>query len=169
MTASERGLLAQWHPPVDEIDGVRVQGLKRRDDTRGWLLELFRSDELPTGFLPAMAYFSQTMPGVIRGPHEHVEQTDYFVFAGPGEFRLFLWDRRELSPTFGRHEQWTVGESLPTAVTVPPGVVHAYKNVGLVPGLVFNAPDRLYCGPGRNDPVDEIRWELRSDSPYVID
>ena len=48
-----------------------------------------------------MAYVSVTKPGVIRGPHEHVNQTDMFVFVGPGEFELHLWDRRESSPTKG--------------------------------------------------------------------
>ena len=154
---------------VAGIDRVIVRFLQKRSDERGWLLELFRKDELPASFCPAMAYFSQTLPGVVRGPHEHVAQTDYFVFAGPGDFRLYLWDRREASQTRGAHVQYVFGESAPAAVIVPPGVVHAYKNVGDVPGLVFNAPDRLYGGPGRRLPVDEIRWEHREDCPYAVD
>jgi len=54
-------------------------------------------------------------------------------------------------------------------VVVPPRVVHAYKNVSQVPGLVFNSPDRLYAGWGRNRPVDEIRHEDDRHSPFVID
>ena len=52
---------------------------------------------------------------------------------------------------------------------VPPGVVHAYKNVGNEPGLVFNCPDRLYKGVGRKEPVDEIRHEEHTDSLYQLD
>lgn len=151
------------------ITGISVVRLFRRLDSRGWLLELFREDELPAGFRPAMAYLSQTEPGVIRGPHEHVEQSDYFVFAGPGDFELYLWDRRESSDTVGEHRKLCVGETNPTAVLVPPGVVHAYKNVSDRPGWVFNAPDRLYAGPGRSEPVDEIRWEKLAHNPYLVD
>jgi len=48
-------------------------------------------------------------------------------------------------------------------------VVHAYKNVGSVEGLVFNAPDRLYAGEGRSGPVDEIRHENDPASPFTVD
>jgi len=52
---------------------------------------------------------------------------------------------------------------------VPPGVVHAYKNVSRVAGLVFNCPNRLYAGRHREEPVDEIRHEDRRDSPFRLD
>jgi hypothetical protein len=78
---------------------------------------------------------------------------------GPSDFRLFLWDSRPESPTCGRRTVVVVGESNPMAVWVPPGVVHAYRNIGKVPGLVFNAPNRLYAGWGKQEPVDEIRHE----------
>jgi dTDP-4-dehydrorhamnose 3,5-epimerase len=48
-------------------------------------------------------------------------------------------------------------------------VVHAYRNVGGEPGLVFNCPDRLYKGPGRKEPVDEIRHEDDPASPFQLD
>jgi dTDP-4-dehydrorhamnose 3,5-epimerase len=54
-------------------------------------------------------------------------------------------------------------------VLIPPGVVHAYKNVSEVPGLVVNFPNRLYAGEGRKGPVDEIRYEDRPGSPFVLD
>ena len=62
-----------------------------------------------------------------------------------------------------------VGESNPQSVVVPPGVVHAYRNVGATPGWVFNTPNRLYGGRGKLAPVDEIRHEDRLDSPYRMD
>jgi dTDP-4-dehydrorhamnose 3,5-epimerase len=34
---------------------------------------------------------------------------------------------------------------------------------------VFNSPNRLYKGPGRNEPVDEIRHEDQADSPFALD
>jgi len=152
-----------------EIQGVVVRPLKRFEDHRGWLIELFRQDELPGEYHPVMAYVSQTLPGVARGPHEHRHQADLFAFVGPGEFRLYLWDARADSPTNGRRQVIEVGASNPCAVLVPPGVVHAYRNVGEVPGWVLNFPNRLYRGAGRNEPVDEIRHEDLDESPYVLD
>jgi dTDP-4-dehydrorhamnose 3,5-epimerase len=149
------------------IQGLAVVPLQRFADSRGWLVELFREDEC--GIRPAMTYVSQTLPGVVRGPHEHREQSDCFAFVGPGDFQLYVWDAREASPSFGHKQVVLVGESNRVQVVVPPGVVHAYKNVGGSPGLVFNSPDRLYAGPGRREPVDEIRHEDRPDSPFRLD
>jgi dTDP-4-dehydrorhamnose 3,5-epimerase len=106
-----------------------------------------------------MTYVSQTLPGVTRGPHEHQDQTDGFAFIGPSDFRLFLWDIRPHSATRGQRTVVVVGASNPMAVWIPPGVVHAYRNIGDVPGLVFNGPNRLYAGWAKREPVDEIRHE----------
>lgn len=151
------------------IDGLIAHPLKCYDDSRGWLIELFRHDELPEQYLPAMAYISETLPGVARGPHEHRDQADLFGFVGPGDFKLYLWDTRTNSPTRGNRHALLVGQSNPQRVIVPAGVVHAYKNVSEAPGLVFNAPNRLYAGEGRSQPVDEIRHEDDPDSPFVLD
>lgn len=151
------------------IEGVTLKSLSRHKDHRGWLVELFREDDMPSEQRPAMAYVSETVPDVARGPHEHVDQTDYFAFIGPGEFMLYLWDARPDSPTLGRRMKLAVGESNKQGVIVPPGVVHAYKNIGTIPGWVFNAPNRLFAGPGRSEPIDEIRHEDQADSPFVLD
>jgi len=151
------------------IEGVIWRPLKKFHDSRGWLCELFRDDEIPAEFNPVMAYISVTEPGVSRGPHEHVDQADCFCFLGPGSFKVYLWDRREKSKTYQFREAEVVGDDKPMLLIVPPGVVHAYKCVSPGPGTVFNCPNRLYKGPGRKEPVDEIRHEEMKDSPYHLD
>jgi len=151
------------------IDGVRVKGLTKYSDKRGWLMELFRTDEVKPAVLPAMSYISMTVPGVARGPHEHRDQTDYFCFAGPSTFKVYLWDNRKNSPTYGVKQVELAGEQDPKIIIVPEGVVHAYKNVGTADGLVVNFPNRLFMGEGKREPVDEIRHEDKKDSPYVLD
>jgi dTDP-glucose 4,6-dehydratase len=151
-----------------EIEGVSIFPRKFFKDKRGWLIELFRNDELESEIHPQMAYISETLPGVTRGPHEHVDQTDYFAFIGPGDFRLHLWDSRPGSPTEGNRMVCIMGESNPSAVTIPPGVVHAYKNISDKPGHVFNAPNQLFAGHGKKGPIDEIRHEDVENSPYVV-
>ena len=151
--------------PVGEIKDVVVRDLRRFHDRRGWLVELFRYDELSTEFLPAMTYISSTTPGVTRGPHEHVDQADLFCFLGPSNFKFRMWDNRPDSSTFGLMMTMIVGADNPKAVLVPKGVVHAYQNVGDTDGIVINCPNRLYMGEGRREQVDEIRHE---DDPETI-
>jgi dTDP-4-dehydrorhamnose 3,5-epimerase len=151
------------------IEGVLWKPLRKFHDSRGWLCELFRHDELPAAYHPVMAYLSVTEPGVARGPHEHVDQADFFCFLGPSNFKAYLWDNRRECPTYGHFQTDVVGADKPMTLIVPPGVVHAYKNVGSEPGLVFNSPNRLYKGPGRKEPVDEIRHEEAKESPFQLD
>ena len=151
------------------IEGVVFRSLKLYHDTRGWLCELFRLDEIAPEYLPVMAYISMTLPGVARGPHEHRDQADYFCFIGPSNFKLYMWDNRPGSPTFRHRQAAVVGIDNPQAVIVPVGVVHAYKNVGSEPGIVFNAPNRLYRGRGRTEPVDEIRHEHEEKTIFRMD
>ena len=151
------------------IEGVLKRELNKYSDGRGWLMELFRRDEMEAGFFPAMAYISMTGPGVARGPHEHLDQADYFCFAGPSTFKIFLWDNRPSSPTYKNRQIIIAGEDTPTALLVPKNVVHAYKNIGESDGLVINCPNRLFKGEGRGDPVDEKRYEDDPESPYKLD
>ncbi|HMJ07480.1 MAG TPA: dTDP-4-dehydrorhamnose 3,5-epimerase family protein [Pyrinomonadaceae bacterium] len=152
-----------------EIADVAIYGLKRFDDGRGWLAELFRHDDLDEEFYPAMAYISYTRPGVQRGPHEHVEQADLFCFLGPSTFKMRLWDNRASSQTYNHVMTLFVGDENPKAVIVPKGVVHGYKNVGTVDGMVINCPNRLYMGDGKREPIDEIRHEDDPDTIYRME
>jgi dTDP-4-dehydrorhamnose 3,5-epimerase len=155
-----------------DIEGIVIRKMETYADNRGWLGELFRKDDPAlnliqggSGFYPAMSYISATHPGVVRGPHEHKEQTDYFCFLG--EFRLYLWDNRKDSPTHRNKKILENADRL--IVIVPPGVVHAYKNTGLEDAVVINFPDRLYAGWNRKEKVDEIRYEGDAESPFKVE
>lgn len=121
-------------------------------------MELFRHDQLEPEFHPQMAYVSSTVPGQVRGPHEHYDQADLFCFL-TGSFRIHLWDNRPDSPTYKEKMLLETGTLNPFSVLIPKGVVHCYQNTGLADGLVLNFPNRLYKGQGRKDEVDEIRHE----------
>jgi dTDP-4-dehydrorhamnose 3,5-epimerase len=152
-----------------EIIDVVLRDLRKLNDRRGWLVELFRHDDLAADFFPVMAYISSTNPGVTRGPHEHVDQADLFCFLGPSNFKFRMWDNRPNSETFGTMMTLIVGADDPRAIIVPKGVVHAYQNVGDVDGMVINFPNRLYMGEGRRDPVDEIRHEDDPKTPFRME
>ncbi len=152
-----------------KIHDVVVRPLAKFIDERGWLAELFREDEIDSEFMPVMSYISMTQPGIARGPHEHREQTDCFCFIGPSNFKVYLWDARGDSPTCCTRHVIYAGIDSPMMVIVPPGVVHAYKNIGMENGIVFNAPNRLYAGKGKKSPVDEIRHEDVEGSRFRLD
>jgi len=152
-----------------DIDGVVVKPLKKFNDSRGWLCELFREDEIAEEFHPTMSYISMTNPGVARGPHEHVEQAELFGFLGPSTFKVYMWDNRKNSKTFGKQMVILAGENEPKSVLIPPGVVHAYRNIGSVLGMVTNYPNRLYAGKGKKEKVDEIRHESDPNSIFTLD
>ncbi len=149
------------------IKEVQVINLHKHVDERGFLIETFRMDTLPEGLRPEMSYVSYTEPGVARGPHEHQEQTDIFAFIGPGNFKIHLWDNRKESANYCTRMILFGGKDNPITVIVPPGVVHAYRNVSRTErGAVLNYPDKLFTGWNRQDAVDEIRHEDNQDEFY---
>jgi dTDP-4-dehydrorhamnose 3,5-epimerase len=95
-------------------------------------------------------------------------QSDFFVFAGPGNFELHLWDNRKNSQTKGEYQKILAGNENPLAIIVPPGIVHGYKNISKIDAYCLNFPDKLYKGTDKKEEVDEIRHEQDSNSPFKI-
>lgn len=153
-----------------QIDGLVIKKLTKHYDQRGFLCETYRLDELPLNLKPVMSYASFTDAGIVRGPHEHQDQTDIFAFIGPGNFLLKLWDNRPTSATYGIFMEIIAGIDNPLTVIIPPGIVHGYKNVSTTErGMVLNFPDRLYKGWDKKEDIDEIRHEDEIDSPYQME
>lgn len=154
---------------IPNIPSVKIFPLESISDGRGTLTECFREDHILTqGHNPAMMYLSTTLPGQIRGPHEHKDQTDFFIFPGPGIFILHLWRYSETSEVVA-HEKIVCGETNRIAVLIPPGVVHGYKCVSKGPASMINLPNTLWRGRHYEQDVDEIRHELDPDSPFKIE
>lgn len=152
-----------------EIDGVKIIKLSQYKDERGWLAEIFRSDELSKELHPKMAYISMTRPKTLRGPHEHIHQTDYFCFCTDAHFKLMLWDNRKESPTYNCRSVIDCGNDNRCVVIVPPGVVHGYYNNSELEGMVINTPNALYRGDEKKEEVDEVRHEADENSPFLKD
>jgi dTDP-4-dehydrorhamnose 3,5-epimerase len=151
------------------IDGVAIKPLVKYVDERGWLAELFRHDEVNDVFHPVMSYVSITKPGVLRGPHEHIDQADLFCWVGPGDFKVTLWDNRPESPTYLNRIEAFLGINNPGSIIVPKGVVHCYRCVSAETGWVINCPNQLFAGKGKREPIDEIRHEDDPENPFVVD
>lgn len=151
------------------IEGVVITPFRKFVDERGWLAEIFRHDELPAWFRPEMSYVSVTNPGVLRGPHEHVDQTDLFCWVGPGDFKLTLWDNRPTSPTYLNRMEVAMGVNNPGSAIIPKGVVHCFRCISHESGFVISCPDRLFMGKGKAALIDEIRYEDDPQNPFVKD
>jgi dTDP-4-dehydrorhamnose 3,5-epimerase len=145
------------------IPGVDIKTISFYKDSRGYMTELFRDDEKDMPRF-AMGYCCITYPGIIRGPHEHIYQSDCFFFL-EGCIELRLWDNRVGTP-LETLEVFHFGIDNPRRVIIPPRVVHGYRNLSRYPVFILNYPDRLYKGYDRSSPVDEVRWEDGPDSPF---
>src|SRR3989344_2241965 len=108
------------------IKGVIMRKIERFEDKRGWLSEIYRND-VNREIRPLMCYVSYTNFNKVRGPHEHKKQSDFFIFLGPGDFELYLWDNRKNSRSHGKKMKIKAGEKNKLSILVPPGVVHGYK------------------------------------------
>lgn len=151
------------------IEGVVVKDIVKFIDERGWLAEVFRKDEMAKESVPLMGYISMTLPHVSRGPHEHIQQTDNFGFLGPSNFKIYLWDNRKESSTFMVRQIVYAGEDSPKSLLVPPGVAHAYTNVGSKVGMVVNFPNKLFAGEGKKGEIDEVRHEDDPETIFKLD
>jgi dTDP-4-dehydrorhamnose 3,5-epimerase len=146
------------------IEGVEVKALRTFPDDRGSLTEILRrDDEMFEQF--GQCYFSISYPGVIRGWHYHLRQTDYFTCVS-GMIKVPLYDRREDSPTYGEVNEFFIGDENRIVVKIPPGVLHGFKNIGLTACILVNFPTEPY---DHRDP-DEYRVPYDDpDIPYSWD
>jgi len=141
------------------ISGVTLRKLSPICDERGFLLEILRVDwNSFAGF--GQAYLTTAYPGVVKAWHAHRDQTDNFCVLR-GMAKVVLYDGREQSPTRGEVNEFFLGEHNFALLTIPPLVMHGFKNIGASEVLVLNLPNRLY---NYEDP-DELR--LPYDTPEV--
>jgi len=107
------------------IKKVRVVNLEKKKDSRGFFCELIQGKYVPVQGDFGLVYISQaTLPGVIKGNHYHRRKTEWFcVIKGSAE--LYLKDNND-SPTM----KIEMGEEDLKMVEVPPGIIHAFKNIG---------------------------------------
>lgn len=134
------------------IDGVKIKSLKAIPDERGRLMEIFRVSE--TGINPKQVYMTTAFEGVVKDKenfHMHKEQTDSMCCI-KGLVKLVIVDTRESSKTKNEIMELEMGEDKPHLVTIPKGVLHAFKSLK-GESIILNCIDREY---NRKDP-DEIR------------
>ena len=145
----------------EPLAGVVVKKLRLIPDERGFLMEMFRSDD-PLFEKFGQVYVSVAYPGVVKGWHFHKVQTDNFCVV-KGMMKVALYDPRPDSPTRGKVNEFFIGELNPCLIKIPPYVIHGMKATGNQPGYLVNCPTEVY----RYDDPDEYRLHPHeSGIPY---
>jgi len=146
------------------IQGVVVKPLKVIADERGYLMEMMRCDD-PFFQKFGQTYVSVAYPGVVKGWHYHKIQIDHFVIV-KGMMKVVLYDDREGSATRGTINEFFLGEKNPTLVSIPNGVWHGMKGIGMEPAMLVNCPSEAY----NYEKPDEYRVDPhKNDIPYDWD
>lgn len=127
---------------MEIIKGVTIKNLKVIPDERGWLMEILRCDDKTfTSF--GQVYVTTAYPGVVKGWHYHRKQTDNFTCLH-GMMKIALFDARKDSPTYQSIMELFVGEKNPILISVPPGVYHGFKAIGIEIAYFMNIPTLPY-------------------------
>jgi dTDP-4-dehydrorhamnose 3,5-epimerase len=134
------------------IDGVKIRKLKVIADERGRLMEIFRVSE--AGIKPAQVYMTTALEGVVKDKdkfHMHKNQNDNMCCI-KGMMKLVMIDTRKKSKTNGEINEFEIGEGNFCLVTIPKGVLHAFKSLK-GESIIINCIDHEY---NRQNP-DEFR------------
>lgn len=141
------------------IDGVKLIPRTRHADDRGYVTEIFRSDEEHFENF-GQAYVTACYPGVVKAWHRHAVQTDHFYVVA-GTMKVGLYDDRPDSPTRGHYQVVILGERGDNAqLLIPAGLWHGMMALETF-SVMLNIPDAVY----NHDDPDEERapWDAFDD------
>ncbi|WP_094548331.1 dTDP-4-dehydrorhamnose 3,5-epimerase family protein [Petroclostridium xylanilyticum] len=146
---------------MEFIQGVKIKQLKSIPDERGRLMEMLRADD--DIFIKfGQVYLTTAYPGVVKAWHYHKKQTDNFIVI-KGMMKVVLYDDRKDSPTFGKINEFFMGDYNQILLQIPNGVFHGFKCIGETEAIVINIPTEVY---NYSDP-DEFRVDPHNnDIPY---
>jgi len=143
--------LASKHSAVDEngrlrdepIDGVRFRPTRPVSHQDGYLTEVARAEWELLDSPIVQVHVTTTFPDRIRAWGIHRAVTDR-LFVVAGLVKIVVFDGRAASPTFGRINEFVVGERNPGLLVVPPDLYHGWKNIGPAEAVIINMPDTPY-------------------------
>jgi dTDP-4-dehydrorhamnose 3,5-epimerase len=144
----------------EPLDGVRIRAATTQLDERGSICEIYNPDWDFTEEPLIFVYQTTIRPGQIKGWVLHLDQDDRLFFS-TGDVKVVLYDARPESPTFGRMNAHTFGETRRALLRIPAGVYHALQNVGERDALFINLPTQPY----QHENPDKYRLPL--DTPEI--
>jgi dTDP-4-dehydrorhamnose 3,5-epimerase len=149
------------------IGGVHLVDPQVFGDERGYFVETYRREWIPSGREMIQANRGDRVAGCLVGLHYHLHQADYW-YVPRGRARVVLHDLRIGSPTDGATLALDLGEQVDGSfshrgVHIPPGVAHGFAALTdmtityLVDGY-YNPADEL--GVAWDDPEIGADWGL---------
>ena len=114
----------------------KIKKPKVHADKRGWLVNLFRANELEKPV--KQMHLASIKPGYVRGNHYHSKRMEWF-FLITGKAKLCLEDIKN-----GKKICLKLSEKEPKVITIFPGVAHAVKNVGKETVYLVSAQSDIY-------------------------
>lgn len=150
------------------IEDAILFEMRPHADGRGMFAEAFRRSWAEREFGDDLQVnLSRSHPGVIRGLHYHLRQTDYWFLAA-GRITAVLVDVRPFGNTSGRVETVELEAGRPRGLWIPPGVAHGYATRELS-SLIYLV-SRYYTGDDEyglawDDPQLAIDWGI--DDPVI--
>jgi dTDP-4-dehydrorhamnose 3,5-epimerase-like enzyme len=123
---------------------VLIETLNTHRDARGSLFEPMNEGELAA---QRNVHVVLTEPGSVRGNHVHAAAVEMTTVVGPCLVRL-----REAGET--RDVEVPAGESW--RFTIPPGVVHAYRNTGDSIMVLVSFSTRVHDAAGTDTRREQI-------------
>ena len=122
--------------------------LQRREDGRGWLVELMRASKLPKPIKQTNVNFSRR--GVIRGLHYHERGQDDLFICLQGMARVVVLDR-ETGEVFTED----IGDDNPVALYIAGTQAHGYEALTDCVFLYHVTEEYDAASPDEN----EVRWD----------
>lgn len=149
------------------IEGVYIVTPKVFGDDRGYFVETYRREWIPSGREMIQSNRGDRIKGCIVGLHYHLHQADYW-YVPRGHARVVLHDLRLGGRTDGATQMIDLGEvdggpNAHTGLYIPPGVAHGFASLSdmtityLVDGY-YNPNDEL--GVAWDDPAINADWGL---------
>lgn len=142
------------------ISDVRVKEVSAVPKEGGLLTEIFRSDWNLDDRGVQQVFQVSLDPGRLSAWHAHEFAFDR-IFCNRGMMKLVLYDARQDSATFGKINEFKIGDVRPTLVVIPPRVWHGVQNISSGPSSIVNLVDKSY----RYEDPDH--WRIPWNSPEI--
>ncbi len=103
---------------------VIIKPIIKTRDSRGWLAEIVRPEDLDSKTSFGQIFLTVSYPGQIKGNHFHKRKTEWYcVVRGRG--LLTIRDNNS-----GERHQYRLSDKKLRLVTIPPGYSHKIQNTG---------------------------------------
>lgn len=159
-----------------DIPGVLLATFKAFADARGYFMEVFRKDILARhGVTDDFVQDNQSKSSqhVLRGLHYQRRYPQAkLVRALVGTLYDVVVDIRRCSPTFGRHQAFTLSEDKPQTLYIPAGCAHGFYVVSPTAVLHYKCSDYYHAdddgGIAWNDPSLGIEWPIPEGTQPIL-